>query len=579
MRDAENKTKENSMRGIELTAEKINSYSAAEGAKALADLKKQSIHAMEENEAFLMKLLQDNKDTEIGRKYDFASIKTIEEYQKRLPVTIYDDYAGYVIRDIHNNEDNLMTAYPIKVYCETSGSLGNPKIVPMTVNSIHVQQKYNSLICDAIKDMALKPGWKKGRVMTLLESKMTEMKKGKEYGCLSAIFMQEAKAVLPLISTTPAEAIFPDGNTDTRYLQARFGLAASDLVQISTTFLSFAAEILRYIEKHWQMLVSDIETGTINSKIRMSEDVREKIQGKITPMPERAAELRAVFEKGFDTPFATKVWPDLQLISGVGTGAFEIYEYKIRERYVDERVQFYFSGLSSTEGLFSVPLAMGDKKSAIVPHSMFYEFLPVDAQDDFSQIVTLDKVEVGRDYEIIMTNANGLYRYRMRDCIRIMDKYNELPLIQFQYRLNQVADIIDDHTEESAFTKTAMDTALQLGLDLVDYSVYPDRDAPLPRYVYFMEFAHMPEGITREQIRTVVHKNLEKYSPDIKEYIKKGIGAPTELHILQPETYMLYHDLMVFKGRNPAQVKPVHIIINEFHYRFFSKLIEEEWEK
>lgn len=36
---------------------------------------------------------------------------------------------------------------------------------------------------------------------------------------------------------------------------------------------------------------------------------------------------------------------------------------------------------------------------------------------------------------------------------------------------------------------------------------------------------------------------------------------------------------MVFKGRNPAQVKPVHIIINEFHYRFFSKLIEEEWEK
>ena len=60
MRDTENKTKENSVRGLELTAEKINSYSAAEGAKALADLKKQSIHAMEENEAFLMKLLQKN---------------------------------------------------------------------------------------------------------------------------------------------------------------------------------------------------------------------------------------------------------------------------------------------------------------------------------------------------------------------------------------------------------------------------------------------------------------------------------------------------------------------------------------
>ena len=41
---------------------------------------------------------------------------------------------------------------------------------------------------------------------------------------------------------------------------------------------------------------------------------------------------------------------------------------------------------------------------------------------------------------------------------------------------------------------------------------------------------------------------------------------------------MLYQDLMVLKGRNPAQIKPVHIITNEFHYRFFSKLIEEKWE-
>lgn len=561
-----------------LTGEMINTYSASEGTKALNELKKQSEHAMKENEALLMQILDDNKDTEIGRKYDFASIKSVEEYQKRLPVTTYDDYVDYVLRDIHNNEDNLMTAYPIRIYCETSGSLGNPKIVPMTEKTIHVHQKYNSGICDAVKDLSLDPDWKKGHVMTLLESKMVQMKKGKEYGSLSAIFMQQAKEVLPLISCTPFEAIFPDGDTDTRYLQARFGLADSGLVQISSSFISFAAELLRYIENHWQMIVDDIETGTINSDIRMSDEVRESIMKKIAPMPERAAELRAIFEEGFDTPFATKVWKNLKLISGVGTGAFEIYEQKIRERYVDDQVNFFFAGLNSTEGLFSVPLAMDDKKSAIVPHSMFYEFLPVDAHDDFSQIVTLDKVEIGKDYEIIMTNLNGLYRYRMRDCIRIMDKYNELPMIQFQYRLDQVADIIDDHTEEIAFTRTALDTASQLGLDLVDYSVYPDRDAPLPRYIYFMEFANIPEGLTREQIRQTVHKNLEKYSPDIQSYIEKGIGAPTELHILQPETYMLYQDLMVLKGRNPAQIKPVHIITNEFHYRFFSKLIEEEWE-
>lgn len=39
MRDTENKTKENSVRGLELTAEKINSYSAAGGCKGTGRFK------------------------------------------------------------------------------------------------------------------------------------------------------------------------------------------------------------------------------------------------------------------------------------------------------------------------------------------------------------------------------------------------------------------------------------------------------------------------------------------------------------------------------------------------------------
>lgn len=561
-----------------VTTEMINSYSAANGKKYLDILKEQSTHAMRENEALLMRILDDNKDTEIGKKYDFASIHSVEEYQKRLPITTYDDYVDYIFRDIYANEKNLMTAYPVRIYCKTSGTLGKHKIIPMSDNTIQIHKSYNSGFIDAVKDTSLSPDWKKGRVMTLLESKMTEMKKGKEYGSLSAIFMQEAKAILPIISSTPVEAIFPNGNTDTRYLQARFGLATEDLVQISSTFLSYVAEMLRYIENNWRILVDDIEKGTIHPKIHMPDDVRENLMKKIVPMPERAAQLRAIFEEGFDKPFATRVWKKLELISGVGTGAFEIYEKKIKERYVDDSVKFYFPGLNATEGLFSVPIATDDKKSAIIPESMFYEFLPVDANDDFSQIVTLDKVEVGKDYEIVMTNLNGLYRYRMGDCVKIMDKLNELPFIQFRYRLNQVADIIDDHTHEIAFTQAALDTAAQLGLDLVDYSVYPDRDYDLPRYIYLLELANIPEGLTRDEIRSVLHNNLVKYSPKIGKYCKRGIGAPTELHILQHGSYMFYQDMMILKGRNPTQIKPVHIITDELHYRFFSKLIEQKWE-
>lgn len=49
-----------------LTTEQINGYSAAEGVKALETLRQESLSPMQINEALLMKILEDNKDTEIG---------------------------------------------------------------------------------------------------------------------------------------------------------------------------------------------------------------------------------------------------------------------------------------------------------------------------------------------------------------------------------------------------------------------------------------------------------------------------------------------------------------------------------
>jgi hypothetical protein len=562
-----------------LTTEDINNLSTQQGVKSLALFKEESKNPMKINKELLMQIVQDNKDTEIGKKYDFATITSIAEYQKRLPITTYDDYAEYVLRMVYKNEENLMTAYNVKLYCETNGTLGNPKIMPISEKSIEAQSNYNTTIWYALMEEFLDPMWKKGRSLFLMECKTVEMKKGKSYGALSSIMIRDMKPILDKITSTPFEALFPTGGTDTRYLQARFGLMASDITQISCTFLSHATEIMRYIEKNWEILVDDIEKGEINEKINMPEDVRTKLLKKIKPMPERASELRSAFEEGFDEPFTRKVWKNLVTISGIGTGAFEIYDKKLRERYVDDKVKFFYPGVSSTEALFSVPIEMDCKDSALVPKSVFYEFLPIDANNDFSKIVTMDKVEVGKDYEIIMTTLSGLYRYRMRDCVRIMGKYNELPLIRFQYRIDQMVDILDDHTTELALTKTATDTATELGFELVDFSIFPDRDAMPPRYTYLMEIGNLPDGLTVEMIRSRLNEKLCGYNPDLKAYIDKGLCAPVELHIVQDETYMLYCDLMVMKGRNSAQIKPVRIIINEFQRKFFFGLIDTELEK
>lgn len=60
---------------------------------------------MKENEKLLLEILDKNKDTEYGRKYGFADIHLAEEYRKRVPVSIYDDYAGYILRMSEKGEE------------------------------------------------------------------------------------------------------------------------------------------------------------------------------------------------------------------------------------------------------------------------------------------------------------------------------------------------------------------------------------------------------------------------------------------------------------------------------------------
>ena len=74
-----------------------------------------------------MQILRENADTEYGRKYGFAQIHSVDEYRKKVPYSDYDVYEPYIRRMVHNKETNLITAYQVIQYAETSGSVGVQK--------------------------------------------------------------------------------------------------------------------------------------------------------------------------------------------------------------------------------------------------------------------------------------------------------------------------------------------------------------------------------------------------------------------------------------------------------------------
>lgn len=553
-----------------------NYQKVMQGTPVFEHLEKLTQDPMKYNTELLLQIVQDNKDTEFGRKHGFADIHTVEDFQRLVPISKYDDYADEIWRMTEEGESNLICSYPIHHYNKSSGTMGNPKRLPMSEKAIEISNRYLLGYLNGLLGQKLGMDWIDGKSISLTESaaSVNTLKCGATYGAVSVKMTLQYRPYLQMMFTSPDEATFPQPDTNTRYLHARFGLMEKNATNTGASFFSFYLELLRYIEHNWEMLVHDIETGTIDPSVKMSAQVRESLEKKLTPMPERAAQLREIFSQGFDEPFVPKVWPKMRYIMGVGTGGFKVYADKIRERYTGASVKQLKMGLTASEGLFSIPFDLDCDDGVLVPDSVFYEFLPLDAGDDFSKIVTLDQVEEGKEYEIIITNCSGFYRYRMRDAILVTGKHNNTPTIQFLYRIDQNVSIMGEKTTEVALRAAAENTAKELEFELIDFSMYPDLEASPVRYLYFMEIGKKPEDLKPKEIRYVLEKNLAIANPSMGDKVKKGICGPTKLNFLEPETYMLYRDLMLAKGVASGQLKPVRVITNETQRKFFFGLTE-----
>src|SRR3990172_3148131 len=72
-----------------------------------------------------------NRDTDYGRRSRFASITSIEDYQQHAPLTTYDDYTD-LIDCIAQGQPNVLTAEPVQMLEQSSGSTAASKLIPYT---------------------------------------------------------------------------------------------------------------------------------------------------------------------------------------------------------------------------------------------------------------------------------------------------------------------------------------------------------------------------------------------------------------------------------------------------------------
>lgn len=534
------------------------------GKGSLRSLEKSSMNPMEENEKLLKKILKTNKNTEYGKLHNFSSIRTIEDFRRNVPVSGYEDFAPYIER-VKNGENELLTASKILGYSRTSGSSGVPKYIPATNTSLKAYVKYTWTRALALGSAELKKQGKKykpGRGVFLSPATNECLPNGLPCSNIAEIGARQYGFAYPYILAIPTGNLFDMHDGDYIYNIYRFALMDEDVTFIFSVFLSINVSQMAYLEKNWKVIVDDIEKGVISDSIEMKPELRKQLSALIKPMPERAAYLRRQFEQGFDETLYKRLWPNLTVICGIGNASFKPAADYIRS--FAKGVSFDFSIYGASEGLVAACYELENTDMQLLTDSCFYEFIPYGEPD--TNVLTLDKLEKGKQYEILITTQAGLYRYRLKDVIEVKGFRNKVPLISFVYRKGQLFNIAGEKFSEEDARNTVEMFEKNHGITVDHWLFYQDTSIMPNRYSLVVECdADIDWDACIDELEGYMGQCNKRYpSQRDKAFISRMI-----IEHQQPGTHEAWAQRCIEQGASAAQVKPVHSLDNDVKRDFF----------
>lgn len=538
-----------------------------------------STHADKKQKKVLMSLMRDNKSTVYGKKNNFDKVKSVSDYQNIVPLSTYSDYEDYVIR-MSQGEKGLITNRIVRRFTESSGSTGRSKLVPLSALAEWNCQcfSFSAPVGCAVKYFANKKKFlPPQRGLLTAEISSRKLPGGASVSCLSSIPLLNLKPLVKFFTSSPKEVMFPENGVDMdmHYVKLRFALVDRDISYLGTIFITTLESMFFYLEENWELFCNDIENGTIDESIKMPEHIRKSLLKKIKPEPKRAEELRNEFRKGFDDePIVPRIWKKCCWMYGMGTGALAHYASRLR-RYIGNDMPIHYLGYAATEALMAVPIELNSFEYVLLPQNGFYEFLPLDAPEG-TKPLTINQLQVGKEYELILTNLSGFYRYRIEDVVKVTGYYHQSPKVTFCYRLNQIANISGEKINQLAFDEIVGNFSDEMEEMFVGYSIYPDRNTSPGHYVLFIESTKNhtvnDEKLYSEKFETVLCKGNVSVEP----LIKSGALGHCQVKFLKHGTYDDYRQMLKENGANLNQIKPVKVINSDERKEFFFNHIIEE---
>jgi GH3 auxin-responsive promoter len=360
--------------------------------------------------------------SEYGRT---LGVKSIADWEK-LPIVTYDDWRDWLggrcdvggDAFLHSQETHPTTPEPILFYEKTSGSRGAAKLIPYTKS---LRRSFSQMFCVWAYDLIQHIPFTTGKVYFCVSPKLNA-----DVGCVSA----QQNASRPT-DQSPA----PSLQTDADYLDRWLTLILSPfLVTLPDAHRPQTPEefkhklAIRLLEEEMLEVISVWNPSFLKVILDYISANRSRLQSHLRP--DRAQLLNSPI-----VPWE-KLWPQLKLISCWDAAGAAEQAKGLRSCFPHVLIQG--KGLLATEAPMTIPL-IAAQGCVPVLNEVFFEF-----EDGAGNIWLLHELAIGPEYQLIISQKGGLYRYRIGDRVRVTHYYHQTPCLEFLGRSGGISDLVGE---------------------------------------------------------------------------------------------------------------------------------------
>jgi hypothetical protein len=469
----------------------------------------------ETQDELLQRILTRQAATAFGRDHHFASIRTIADYRRYLPIIRYEYLEPYLTR-VRRGEFNALLAEPtVHMFALTSGTTAARKYIPVTPQYLADYRRGWNM-------WGLRVFWDHPEVrlrpIVQLSGDWDEFRSegGIPCGALTGLTAQTQKRIIRWLYCPPACTGKIKDTAAKYYVAMRLALPRKVGMLIAAN-PSTLVSLARAGDQEKEALLRDIHDGTLSDRFDVPAEVRSALARHLKPQPERARELDAIARRT-GTLYPRDAWGAQKFIIGTWTGgSVGAYLQHFPRYFGDAPVRDI--GLLASEGRMTLPFADGTPSGVLDVTTHYFEFIP-EAEGDAEKptVLAAHELEEGQRYFILPTTASGLYRYHIYDVVRVTGFHGRTPLIEFLSKGAHFASITGEKVSEYQVTQAMAAMLRELDLTLTSYSVAPCWDEELPYYGLFVEARDLRD---EEQGRRLVAALDRRLMESNSEYASK----------------------------------------------------------